>query len=312
MAGVMERIQRIKSKMVSLTIVQYPVSLSKKIILPGFDGIPLFNVALFFFQGLSRGYLSTRAAAIAFSVFLAIFPFFIFLFSIIPFIPIENFQDSLLGIIRDFMPRTAYEAVQITIIDIVTRPRSGVLFFNLLLTLYFSTNGVNSLLEAFSNTYHRMESRGFFRQYMISVAIVLTNSLWLIISIGLITFGSDLLLWLLPATIVQSTMLVFLIQLLRWLIILALLVFAISFLYYFGTSEKHARFRFISPGALMATGLIVVSTLAFTFYVDNFSSYNALYGSLGTLMIVLMWIYMNAFSLLIGFELNASIHTAGK
>jgi membrane protein len=291
--------------------VAWALTISKRITLPGFDGVPVYGVSVFFFRGLTEGYITSRAAAISYSVFLAIFPFLIFLFTIIPFIPIENFQFSLLGIIKDFMPRMAYESVKDTIIDIITRPRSSLLILNLILTLYFSTNGVNSLIEAFNNTYHTFETRSTFRQYLISIFLVLINSVLLIIAIGLITFGSTLLSWLLPDSIENSALVILLLQLLRWLIILALLLMAISFIYYLGPARQNS-FRFISAGSLLATILIVITTLGFNFYVDNFASYNALYGSLGTLMIVLVWIYINSISLILGFELNASIRKAVK
>ncbi|MEI7897037.1 MAG: YihY/virulence factor BrkB family protein [bacterium] len=287
------------------------IKASKRIVLPGFSGIPLYDVAVFFIRGLTEGYIPSRAAAISYSVFLAIFPFLIFLFNIIPFIPIDNFQQQLLGIIQDFMPRMAYESVKETIIDIVTRPRSSLLIINLILTLYFSTNGVNSLIQAFNNTYHDLESRKSFRQYLVSVAIVLINSFLLIIAIGLITFGSSLLKWILPDAIRDSALVIVLLEMLRWLVILGLMLTAISLIYYLAPARRKT-FLFFSAGSLLATFLIVITTLAFNYYVDHFSSYNVLYGSLGTLMIVLVWIYINAISLIVGFELNASITTAKK
>ena len=287
------------------------IKASKRIVLPGFSGIPLYDVAVFFIRGLTEGYIPSRAAAISYSVFLAIFPFLIFLFNIIPFIPIDNFQQQLLGIIQDFMPRMAYESVKETIIDIVTRPRSSLLIINLILTLYFSTNGVNSLIQAFNNTYHDLETRKSFRQYLVSVAIVLINSFLLIIAIGLITFGSSLLKWILPDAIRDSALVIVLLEMLRWLVILGLMLTAISLIYYLAPARRKT-FLFFSAGSLLATFLIVITTLAFNYYVDHFSSYNVLYGSLGTLMIVLVWIYINAISLIVGFELNASITTAKK
>ena len=244
-------------------------------------------------------------------MFLAIFPFLIFLFSIIPFIPVDNFQALLLDLIHEFLPEMAYETVKETIIDIITRPRSSVLVINLLLTLYFSTNGVNSLIAAFNNTYHVLEIRPGFKQYIVSLFIVLINSFLLILAIGLMTFGSSLLLFILPEFVKNSIFIVFLLQMLRWFITLTLLLMAISIVYYLAPA-KRKNYRFISPGSLLATTLIIVTTLGFNFYVDNFSRYNALYGSLGTLMIVLVWIYINAISLILGFELNASILSARK
>lgn len=303
--------EKITNWILSFPPIAWLISVSKRIVLPGFNGLPIYNVAVFFIRGLTEGYITTRAAAISYSLFLAIFPFLIFLFNIIPFIPIDNFQQSLMGIIKDFMPGMAFGSVEETIIDIVTRPRSSLLILNLILTLYFSTNGANSLIQAFNNTYHDLESRTSVRQYMISIVIVLINSLLLIIAIGLITFGPSLISWFLPDAIQDNPVVIFLLGLLRWLIILGLMLMAISFLYYLAP-VRQKTFRFFSAGSMLATLLIVITTLGFNFYVDNFSSYNALYGSLGTLMIVLVWIYIHSISLLVGFELNASIHTARK
>jgi membrane protein len=305
----------IKKKLTNRILAWGPVvkilQVSQRITLPGFEGVPLYDVAVFFIRGLTEGYITSRAAAISYSVFLAIFPFLIFLFTIIPFIPIENFQQQLLGIIQDFLPELAYDSVKETIIDIVTRPRSSLLILNLILTLYFSTNGVNSLIEAFNNTYHTVETRSSFKQYLASIVIVLINSFLLIIAIGLMTFGSSLLSWLLPQSTQNSFSVLLLLQVLRWLIILGLLLMAISLVYYLAP-VKQKSFRFFSAGSLLATFLIVITTLGFNYYVDNFSSYNAFYGSLGTLMIVLVWIYINAISLILGFELNASIRIARR
>ena len=293
-------------KILAWKIVAWIIRVSKKIVLPGFDGKPLYDVTIFFFKGLVKGYITLRAAAISFSLFLAIFPFLIFLFTIIPFIPIENFQQSLMELIRELLPRSAYDTVKGTILDIVTRPRSSLMIFNLVLTLYFSTNGINSLIEAFNNSAHVFETRSMIKQYLISILILIILSILLIISIGLMTFGSSLLQFILPDFIEKSIFFSLFVEFLRWLVIFALLLFAISFLYALAPA-KAARFRILSAGSMLATILVILTTLGFNFYVDHFSSYNVLYGSLGTLMIVLMWIYINAISLLIGFELNVSI-----
>ncbi len=293
-------------KILAWKIIAWIIRVSKKIVLPGFDGKPLYDVTIFFFKGLAKGYITLRAAAISFSLFLAIFPFLIFLFTIIPFIPIENFQQSLMELIRELLPRSAYDTVKGTILDIVTRPRSSLMIFNLVLTLYFSTNGINSLIEAFNNSAHVFETRSMIKQYLISILILIILSILLIISIGLMTFGSPLLQFILPDFIENSIFFSLLLEFLRWIVILALLLFAISFLYALAPA-KAARFRILSAGSMLATILVILTTLGFNFYVDHFSSYNVLYGSLGTLMIVLMWIYINAISLLIGFELNVSI-----
>ncbi|MCX6241397.1 MAG: YihY/virulence factor BrkB family protein [Bacteroidetes bacterium] len=297
-------------KFLNWKFITFLIKLSKKIILPGFDGLPLYNVFGFFFKGMQQGYIATRASAISFSFFLAIFPFLCFLFSIIPFIPIANFQQTLLTLIEDFMPDMAWASVQETITDIITRPRSGVLILNFFLALYFSTKGVKSLIEAFNNTYHDIESRTSVKQYIVAFFLVIIISFLLIIAIGLMTFGFTLLKLALPDFIVDAHFFIFLLQVLRWLIILSVLFLAISFMYFLAPSRKD-RFRFISAGSTLSTLLIIVTTQCFNFYVDNFSRYNALYGSIGTLLVIMLWIYSNSFILLMGFELNASIRVAG-
>lgn len=303
--------QKILEKFFNLKLIKFLIALSKKIILPGFDGLPLYNVFGFFIKGMQQGYIATRASAISFTFFLAIFPFLIFLFSIIPFIPIANFQQTLLNLVEDFMPDIVWASVQETITDIITRPRSGVLILNFLLALYFSTRGMKSLIEAFNNTYHDIESRTTVKQYVMAFFLVFIISFLLIIAIGLMTFGFKLLQLALPDIIVNAHFFIFLLQGFRWLIILSVLFLAISSMYSLAPSRSE-RFRFISAGSTLSTLLVVLSTQGFNFYMDNFSRYNALYGSIGTLLVIMLWIYSNSFVLLIGFELNASIRMAGN
>lgn len=306
----MNLIEKIKS-IPDSRLVRKMIFLSKKIVLPGFDGIPLYDVTEFFIRGLTRGYITNRAAAVSFSFFIAIFPFLIFLFTIIPFIPIKDFQDSLLNLLSEVMPQMAWESVNVTITDIITKPRSSLLFLNLSLALYFASNGVNSLIEAFNNTYHVIETRSVVKQYLISLFLVLIISLLLILAIGLMTFGSQILYWILPDTVEEGAFVVIVLNILKWITVLVLLLLAISFAYYYAPARS-ARYRFISAGSMLATLLIILTTLGFNYYVDNFSTYNLLYGSIGTVLIVLLWIYFNAISLLIGFELNVSIVHVGK
>ena len=292
-------------------IITSIIRLSKKLVLPGFDGLPLYNVAGFFIKGLYEGYITSRASAISFSFFLAIFPSLIFFFTIIPFIPIENFQITLLDLIHDFMPKSAYETVKETVEDIVTRPRGGLLSIGFILALYFSTNGINNMMEAFNNTYHTIETRSSFRQWLISALLVFILTVLLILSIGLMTLGPVILSIFIPVKILESSFYSILIWLLTWLLSISAFFFAISFLYYLAPARRR-DFRFISAGSSLATLLVILTTAGFNFYVDNFAKYNILYGSIGTLMVVLLWIYFNAISLLIGFELNASIYKAKR
>jgi membrane protein len=283
--------------------------ISRKIILPGFDGVPLYDVMVFFIKGLFKGFITNRAASISFNFFLAVFPSLVFFFTIIPYIPISDFQESLMALLSDFLPHSADATVEGIIRDIVTQPHAGWFSISFVLTFYFATNGVYSLMEAFNRTAHTIETRSWLKLRIVSLMLILIISAMLIISIGLITFGTSILNLLLPDSILNSGFYLFLLIAGKWLVILALLFFAISFLYYLAPAKRH-HFRFISAGSTLATLLVILTTFGFNFYVDNFSRYNVLYGSIGTLMIVLLWIYFNAISLLIGFELNVSIYNA--
>jgi len=301
----------IPGKIMKWKPVAFLIRISKKVVLPGFDGVPLYDVTVFFVKGLSEGYITSRASAISFNFFLAVFPSLIFFFTIIPFIPITNFQQSLLDLIRDFLPESAFATVKATVEDIVTRPRGGLLSLGFVLSLYFATNGINSLMEAFDNTFHTLETRSAIKQRLIAILLVIIITILLIVSIGLITFGTWLLSIILPGSILESSLYFTIIVVSKWLVTIATLFFAISFIFYLAPAKRR-QFRFISAGSSLSTLLIIITTLGFNFYVDNFSKYNVLYGSIGTLLIVLLWIYFNAFSLLIGFELNASIYNVKK
>jgi len=291
--------------------VLYILQLSKKFTIPGFDGLPLYDVARFFFQGISRGSLAARASSIAFSFFLAIFPMIIVFFTLIPFIPITDFQNLVLNFINNIIPDQAEIFIQSTLVDIIQRPRGKLLSLTFILAIIFATNGFHSIIEAFNNTYHTIETRSWIKQKLISSMLFFIISFILIVSILLLTTSALFLDFLVEKKILTSIITVYLLILGKWIILIGMFFFTISFIYYLGPS-KSSKFRFISAGSSLATFLTLITTLGFNFYVSNFSSYNALYGSIGTLLIVLIWIYFNAIILLIGFELNASIHIARR
>lgn len=304
-------IEKIYQKFINWKPIALIIGLSKKLVLPGFDGIPFYDVSLFFFKGMSKGSITQRASSLSFNFFLALFPAIIFIFTLIPYLPISHFQSTLFEILQAFLPTNAFETVKSTISDIITNKRSGLLSIGFIMTLYFATNGINAIIEAFNHTYHTVETRSWVKQRLISILLVLILSILLIISILLITIGSFLLNYLVKHGILKGQLTFYLLFAGRWIILLAMLFFGVSFLYYYAPAKKKT-FRFISAGSTLATFLTLIATLGFNYYVANFSKYNALYGSIGTLIIVLMWIYFNAIILLIGFELNASISYAKK
>jgi membrane protein len=287
------------------------IARAKHIVLPGFDGIPLYEVAVFFWHGLLNGSINLRASAFSFNFFLSLFPTLIFVFTLIPYIPVPHFQDALLLLIRDLMPDQVYQTVEATLLDIVSRPRGGLMSLGFVLALFFSTSGMDSLIDAFNQTVHEIETRSFLKQKLVSLILVLIVSVIVGITIVLITLGPHFLTFLTEGGILHSAFTVFTISALRWLIITVMLLFAFSFLYYLAPAGEN-KFRFISGGSMLTTLLTIAASMAFNYYVNNFSRFNTLYGSIGTLMIIMIWINFNALAVIIGFELNASIRGAKK
>ena len=299
-----------------INIVRYkPVlkflQFTKRIVLPGFDGMSLYNVASFFFQGIFKGSITTRASSIAFSFFLAVFPMIIVFFTLIPFIPIENFQEALLNILDSVLPHQVQPIVHSTVVDIISRPRGGLLSVTFVMAIVFATNGFHSIIEAFNNTYHTLETRSWIKQKLVSSLLFFIISIIIIVSIVLLIAGDAFLQFLYEKEILTNQIAFYLLAISKWIILIAMFFFTISFIYYLAPA-KVSKFRFISAGSTLATLLSLLASLGFNYYVQNFSNYNALYGSIGTLLIILFWIYFNAIILLIGFELNASIQQAGK
>lgn len=300
-------IKKIKNRIRQNKTASAFIKLSQKLVLPGFEGVPLYNVALFFFKGIQNGTLTSRASSVAFSFFLALFPTIIFLFTLIPYVPVENFQDELMDLLRQFMPRSAFEATESTLEEIVRQPQGGLLSFGFISALYFSTNGFNALIDAFNQSYHSRETRGAFKQRLVSVLLVIIQTALMVTAIALIVFSEVALNKFIP----RDHMATYAVQIGRWVIILALVLCVISFIYYLGPVNKKG-WKFISAGSTLATILFIITSLGFAFYVNNFGQYNKLYGSIGTLIVVLLWIYFNSTILLLGFELNASIHSASR
>lgn len=285
------------------------VDLLRLVVLPGFGRMPLYDVLSFFFRGLFKGSLTTRASSVAFHFFLALFPFIIFLFTLIPYIPIANFQDTLLDLFEDVIPPDTYDMVESTIFDIVKRQHTGLLSLSFVLTFFFSTNGVSAIMDGFNATWHAIETKTWWQQRLAAMFIMTSLSVLVIIAIALITTGGTFINWLIEMELIRGDLTIVTLLIMKWLIIIILTFLSVSLLYYYAPAERRT-YRFLSPGSILATALLIIGTLGFNFYIVNFSRYNALYGSIGTLIVFMLWIFFNAFILLIGFELNASIKQA--
>ena len=281
----------------------------RKVTIPGFDNLPLYDVLEFFIKGLFQGALSVRAAAIAFSFFMAIFPFILFIFSLIPYIPIENFQEQLMALFSEIIPPDTYAMVEKTIFEIVMKQNSGLLSLSFLLTFIFSTNGISAIIDGFNGSVNVNKTKTWLQQRIMAIYLMLIISFLVVIAIAMITMGGAVIEWLVANKIFSSQITIFLLEITKWVITLSLTYFSVSFLYYFGPASRK-EYRFFSPGSLLATVLLISGTMGFNYYITNFSTYNALYGSIGTLIIFLLWLFFNAFILLVGFELNVSFARA--
>lgn len=281
----------------------------QKIVLPGFEGVPLSNVARFIINGFSKGTLVTRASSIAFNMLMAFLPASIFLFTLIPFIPIPNLKQELIKLFENITPTEAYSFVQATIIDAITRKSGGFLIFMFIATVVFSTNGIHATINAFVVSSHRFRSRTWFHQRKISVVFLLVIFSLFAIAGSFLIFSKMLITKLVVLHYLKKNFVYYLLIVLKWIVIAVLLFLTISFLYWLAPA-KRSDFRFISPGSIMATCLFILTSLGFSTYVNHFGQYNKLYGSIGTLIVIMIWLYLNSITLLIGFELNVSIKEA--
>jgi membrane protein len=286
------------------------LNFTKKIRPLGLSGLSIYDISSFFYKGLVEGAITTRASSLAFNFFLAFFPSIIVLFTLIPYIPIDGFQEILMDILMNILPPSTNQITLETLDDIINNQRGGLLSLGFVLAIYFSTNGINSLIEAFNASYHISKTESILKQRFLSLIITFTLTIMLIITIALIIFGQFIINYLTEYQFISSHEKI-LFNMAKWLILISMLFLGISTIFNLGPSLKN-KWKTFSPGAIFSTVFIIVTSLGFTYYIDNFGQYNKIYGSIGTLIIILLWIYFNAIILLTGFEINASIINAKK
>jgi membrane protein len=279
------------------------------LVLPGFDGLPISQVFIFVVKGFRKGVLVTRASSIAFNLLMALLPSSIFIFTLIPFIPIPNFQEELIRLFEYILPLNAFSYLKTTIIDIVTHKSGGLLVIMFFATIFFSTNGIHAIIHAFVVSSHTFTTRSWLNQRKISLLLLFIVLVMFSTAGFLLIFGKMFVHGLVEMQIIRSNLVVSLLIFTKWLLVILLLFLAISFLYYFAPAKK-SEFKLFSAGSILATLLFILTSLGFSAFVNNYGPYNKLYGSIGTLMVILLWLYLNSIAILIGFELNASIKEA--
>ncbi len=279
---------------------------TKRCVLPGFSPLPLFTVSTFFFKEIGKDELVNKASSLAYNFMLAIFPAIIFLFTLIPFLP-NGFQDKLMDLIALILPDNAYLAFEQTILEIVKIQNGGLLSLGFVVALVFATNGVHNLMMAFNKSSLIVENRSWLKRRLIAVILTLIIAISVIVCIGAMTLGEIALNIFKKELHIKDSWVYYSIQLTRWALLGGLYFITISILYRYGPAHSSKKWRLFSAGSWLATILAFLTIWAFSYYINNFGSYNKIYGSIGTLIVVMLWLYINSLILLVGFELNASI-----
>ena len=284
----------------------------------GFQGVPIYEVIVFVVNEATRDDVFTRANSVAFSFFLSLFPSILTLFTLTPFVldlmsvwfpELGNFNMTLYEEIKRVMPGQAGDILFGFVQDVTNSPKIGLLSFGFILAIYFSGNGMLALMQAFEKSYVKVfRQRGFLRKRMVATGLTFLVGLFIIASVVLVILGDVVIGWI-DYWASLGGVAVFLIGLLRWFMMLALYYIIIGSLYRYGAATIR-RFSYVSPGVTLATLLSLATSVAFSFYIDGFNRYDTytkFYGSIATIIIVMLWLQLNALILIIGFELNAAI-----
>lgn len=280
---------------------------TKACVLPGFSPLPLYTVATFFFKEIGKETLVNKASSLAYNFMLAIFPAIIFLFTLIPYIPKSiGFQKTLMDLLALVLPNTAYLAFETTINEIVNIQNGSLLSVGFILSIFFSTNGVHKLMIAFNKSSLIVETRTWLKQRLVAMVLTFIIAVSVVVCIAAMAIGEILLTYLQNELNYKGGITLFAIQLTKWALLGILYFITVSILYRYGPAHAK-KWKFFSAGSWLATILAFVTIWGFSFYINNFGSYNKLYGSIGTLIVVMIWLYLNSLILLIGFELNASV-----
>lgn len=305
----MSYFQKIGNRIVDAPPAKQIIDRSKTLSLPGFRSIPLYDVVKFFFGQVKTVGMTERASAIAYNFFMAIPPAIIFLFTLIPFLPIsKEFENSLYSLIRDVIPGQKNNSPVIEFLqDFINNPRNGLLSLGFILSLFFSSNAMMGIMRSFDKNYMGFRKRKGLQKRMVALKITLVLFVMVCASILLLIGQGQVLKFIgIESPTVRS-----IIVNARWVVIVLLFFVSISYIY------RHApaidkKWRMINPGSILATFLMLLMTLLFSWWVSRFGNYNEIYGSIGTVLILLVLIFINSLVLLIGFELNVSITSLKK
>lgn len=301
----MTKLERI---LLNLPPVRFVTDKCKHIVLPGFDGVPLYDVGVFFFQQVRKVGLTERASAVSYNFIMAIPPTCLFLFTLIPQLPFirqRSIRWQLKNLIRDMIPAPEYNKGIIEFVDSFwASSRIGLLSFGFVLLIFFASNGMMGLMRSFNKNYIGFQRRTGLQTRWAAIKLTLLMMGLIFACLLLLSLQGIVLSWLgIGSDFVRSV-----IRIVRWILLIALIFYTFGFIYKYAPAIKK-RWSLLSPGALLATFLSILSTVGFSIFVSLFGKYNALYGSIGTIIVLMIVIYINSLVLLIGYELNVSIHS---
>lgn len=275
--------------------------------IPGFHDVPVYDVINFLRKEIQREALITRANAIAFSLFLSLFPTILVLFSLIAYLPISRtLYDIIQTNIKEIMPGSAGEMLVKTIGDVLLKPRGDLFSISFFLVIFFASNGMMMLMRGFEKSYHlTYHKRTEGTKRLIALGLTFMMGFLMVVSVILVILGNTLFRYITEHLDVSAkNKLLF--TGVRWIVIITMFYTVITNIYRYGASARK-KFHYFSPGATLATVLSLLTSVLFSFYVDNFGNYDKVYGSIATIIVVMVWLQINAFILLVGFELNSSI-----
>ena len=278
-----------------------------------YENLTLYEVVKVFIDKVTKDDVMERANGVAFNFTLSIFPAVIFLFTLIPYIhewvP-EVSKTGILGFLKDVMPVSMFVTVESTLEDILGNTRGGLLTFGAIFSLYLATNGMMSLMKAFNSVYKTTEKRSYIKMRVVATALTILLAVALILASILLVAGNIALNMINEISWLDiEAYQVYIFFFIRFLVLYIIFFLCISFIYYFGPAV-HYNWRFFSLGSIIATTLCILFTYGFSFYISNFGTYNKLYGSLGVLIALMIWQEVLSIVLLVGYEINASIHQA--
>lgn len=302
-----------EERLSKIPVINLLVRFLQKIKLPGLEGMSLFHLIEMYLVGIVKGAITTRGSSIAFSFFTAIFPFLIFILILIPYIPVDGFKEEFMVFLESFLPPTTSDFFFKNIFeDIEGTKRGGLLSTVFLLSIFLMANGVNAVFSGFENSYHSQINRSFINQYFYALGIAILLALLLVVTVVVLGYFEIYVIQNLEDYgYIEKAQGQFGVQLAKYLFFVIMIYLATSILYYFGTKEGR-HLKFFSIGAIFTTLLIMLTSYLFGVYIENFSKYNELYGSIGALLILLLYIWLNSNILLLGFELNASLNQLKK